>query len=146
MNTVTVSFLIITSRNFLSQRGSCRNLLQSYNRMEVFRIKKHLHLPFLRHVFQIPIFILVSLESFLNPEPESSFSLIHRFRCLMYHNLLTDSPGGRYLLQTTPCCGAQSCPTLCDPVDYSPPGSSPHGILQAGILEWAAISSSRGSS
>ena len=40
----------------------------------------------------------------------------------------------------------QSCPTLCDPVDHSPPGSSVHGILQAGILEWAAIPSSRGSS
>ena len=41
---------------------------------------------------------------------------------------------------------AQSCPTLCDPVDCSPPGSSVHGILQARILEWIAISSSRGSS
>ena len=35
-----------------------------------------------------------------------------------------------------------SCPTLCDPMDCGPPGSSVHGILQAGILEWAAISSS----
>ena len=41
---------------------------------------------------------------------------------------------------------AQSCPTLCDPVDYSPPGSSVHGILRARILEWVAISFSRGSS
>ena len=41
---------------------------------------------------------------------------------------------------------AQSCPTLCDPVDCSPPGSSIHGILQARILEWVAISFSRGSS
>ena len=41
---------------------------------------------------------------------------------------------------------AQSCPTLCNPVDYSLPGSSIHGILQAGILEWVAISFSRGSS
>ena len=41
---------------------------------------------------------------------------------------------------------AQSCPTLCDPVDCSLPGSSPHGILQARILEWLAISFSRGSS
>ena len=30
----------------------------------------------------------------------------------------------------------QSCPTLCDPMDYSPPGSSVHGILQTIILEW----------
>ena len=34
---------------------------------------------------------------------------------------------------------AQSCPTLCNPVDYSPPGSSVYGILQARILEWVAI-------
>ncbi|XDC86430.1 hypothetical protein R6Z07F_017603 [Ovis aries] len=40
----------------------------------------------------------------------------------------------------------QSCPTLCDPVDCSPPGSSLHGILRARILEWVAISFSRGSS
>ena len=35
---------------------------------------------------------------------------------------------------------------LCDPMDCSPPGSPVHGILQAGILEWAAMSSSRQSS
>ena len=40
----------------------------------------------------------------------------------------------------------QSCPTLCDPMHCSPPGSSVHGILQAGILEWVAMPSSRGSS
>ena len=35
---------------------------------------------------------------------------------------------------------AQLCPTLCNPMDWSPPGSSVHGILQTRILEWAAIS------
>ena len=39
---------------------------------------------------------------------------------------------------------AQLCLTLCDPVDYSPPGSSVHGVLQARILEWVAISFSKG--
>ena len=34
----------------------------------------------------------------------------------------------------------QSCPTLCDPIDGSPPGSSDPGILQARTLEWVAIS------
>ena len=34
----------------------------------------------------------------------------------------------------------QSCPTLCDPIDGSPPGSSVPGILQARTLEWVAIS------
>ena len=41
---------------------------------------------------------------------------------------------------------AQSCPTLCNPFDSSLPGSSLHGALQARILEWVAISFSRGSS
>ena len=39
---------------------------------------------------------------------------------------------------------AQLCLALCDPMDYSPLGSSVHGLLQARILEWDAISSSRG--
>ena len=40
----------------------------------------------------------------------------------------------------------QSCLILCDPMDFSLPGSSVHGILQARILEWVAIPFSRGSS
>ena len=44
------------------------------------------------------------------------------------------------------CMHAQSCLTLCDPMDCSPPGSSVLGIFQARILELIAISSSRGSS
>ena len=42
------------------------------------------------------------------------------------------------------CLFTTLCPTLCDPADYSPPGSSVHGILQARLLGWVAISSSRG--
>ena len=44
------------------------------------------------------------------------------------------------------CSASQSCLTLCDPVDCSPPGFSVHGILHTRILRWAVISSSRGSS
>ena len=40
----------------------------------------------------------------------------------------------------------QSCLTLCDPMDCSSPGSSVHGVIQAKILEWVAISFSKGSS
>ena len=43
------------------------------------------------------------------------------------------------------CSVAQWCWTLCNPMDYSPPGSSVHGISQARILEWVSISFSRGS-
>ena len=41
---------------------------------------------------------------------------------------------------------AQSCLTLSDPMDYSLPGSSTHGIFQARVLEWVVIAFSRGSS
>ena len=41
---------------------------------------------------------------------------------------------------------AQSCPTLCNPIDYSPRGPSVNGILQARMLEWIGLPSSRGSS
>ena len=45
------------------------------------------------------------------------------------------------------CCSVtESCLTLCDPIDCSPPGSFVHRIFQVRILEWVAISSSRGSS
>ena len=53
------------------------------------------------------------------------------------------------LRQLLVCVRSQSLqprPTLCDPTDCSPPSSSIHGILQARILEWVAMPSSRGSS
>ena len=55
---------------------------------------------------------------------------------------------GGSMVKNLPAMGAtaakslQSCPTLCDPIDGSPPGSSVPGILQTGTLEWVAISSS----
>ena len=50
------------------------------------------------------------------------------------------------LIQGRVVLAAQSCPTVCDPMDSSLPGSSAHGILQARILELVAILFSRGSS
>ena len=49
-----------------------------------------------------------------------------------------------HLISWAVCLSIQSCLTLCDPMDYSPPGSSVHGIFQARILEWVAMASSRG--
>ena len=43
---------------------------------------------------------------------------------------------------TTAAKSLQSCPTMCNPIDSSPPGPAIPGILQARILEWVAISSS----
>ena len=59
---------------------------------------------------------------------------------------LTFSPLQSTKVITASVLATQSYPTLCDPVDCSPPGSSVRGILQARILEWVAISFSRGSS
>ena len=48
---------------------------------------------------------------------------------------------GHFLTFSIYCClVAKSCLILCDPMDYSPPGSTGHGISQAKILEWFAIS------
>ena len=56
-----------------------------------------------------------------------------------------EPPGGRGLGVNTAAAAAaakshQLCPTLCDPIDGSPPGSPVPGILQARTLEWVAIS------
>ena len=49
-------------------------------------------------------------------------------------------------LKTRVCAHMLSCVRLCDPIDWSPPGFSVHGIFQARVLEWVALPSSRGSS
>ena len=49
------------------------------------------------------------------------------------------------VLGTEKVKASQSCPTLCNLMDCSPPGSSVHGILQARTLEWVAVPFSRGS-
>ena len=82
--------------------------------------------------------------------------LVLAYHILLYatlknHRILVASNSEHLLLQ---CLHAgmlhakllQSCLTLCNPVDCSPPGSSLHGILQARILEWVAKISTRGSS
>ena len=51
---------------------------------------------------------------------------------------------GHTFISITVLSHPQACPTLCDPMDSSLPGSSVHGILQARILEWVAMPSSRG--
>ena len=56
------------------------------------------------------------------------------------------SEGRTQLSHYLTVCVRWVCPNLCNPLDYNPPGSSVHGISQASILEWVAISSSRGSS
>ena len=61
---------------------------------------------------------------------------------LFYPQNHLDSPTVLLAAAAAAAKSLQSCPTLCDPIDGSPPGSPVPGILQARILEWVAISSS----
>ena len=90
-------------------------------------------LPFL------PSLLLLPFQSILSPTPIQSLSLSAWMWSLA--NL-----GFIFLLARVCAQLLQLCPTLCDPMDCSPPGSSVQEILQARILEWVAISYSRGSS
>ena len=76
--------------------------------------------------------------------PSNEYSRLISFR-MDWLNLLTVQ-GTLKSLAAAAAKSLQSCPTLCDPIDGSPPGSSVPGILQAGILEWVAMSFSRESS
>ena len=59
-------------------------------------------------------------------------------------SLLVWSLASTHLLLDT-LCVCSACPTLCDPMDCSPPGCSVHAVLQARTLEWVFNSSSKGS-
>ena len=65
---------------------------------------------------------------------------------LIHHFSRTIQSSVRYTEYAVLCFVAQLCPSLCDPMDCSLPGSSVQRILQARILEWVAIPFSRGSS
>ena len=74
------------------------------------------------------------------------FCFSHWSEPLFFHSESSQSRRCYYRHCGRVCLLAQSCLTLCDPMDCSPPGSSVHGILQARILECVAMPSSRGSS
>ena len=74
-----------------------------------------------------PAFTCSSLKDTETIQAMHSFFLLHNLNCCC-------------------CLVVQLCLTLCDPVNCNPSGSSVRGILQARILDWVAISSSRGSS
>ena len=91
------------------------------------------------------------------PDPEikpasSALPLSHRgsplgrFKWLNTEKCLEEGLAQSHNTCVCLCFVVQSCPTLCHPMECSPPGSSVHGILQARILEWVAVPFSRGSS
>ena len=108
-----------------------------------------LHAFLISHSAWLFIFWLGSLGSFswpfqnLLPAFFSSVFLPSSTTCLSFLNLPLNPFPVWYPAESEV---AQLCPTLCNPMDCSLPGSSLHGILQARVLEWVAISFSRGSS
>ena len=72
-----------------------------------------------------------------------SFPSVHGFILLLLQNIFLFTLSCKHISRLLV---AQLCPTLCDPMDCSPPHSCVHEICQARILEWVAISFSRGSS
>ena len=70
---------------------------------------------------------------------ESNWGLLH-CRQILYQLRYQGSPS----LEESESEVTQLCPTHCDPIDCCPPGSSVHGIFQARVLEWVAISFSKG--
>ena len=72
--------------------------------------------------------------------------LVIKMAILLYISKTEDYKIHICVFSTTQNKLAQSCPTLCDPMDCSLSGTSVHGIFQARVLEWIAIALSRGSS
>ena len=109
-------------------------------------------------IFLKPISLLLqkTQKIMLNhlPSPKKIFFVVDHEKTLKFSTTIFEYPqmsdtiGIWIYVMVNVCCVlvAQSCPTLCDPMDCNPPGSSVHEIFQARILEWVAISFSRGSS
>ena len=99
------------------------------------------------------IWELEVLGPLIFPPPELSYQVTHegremevRVNCALIptSHLTLTCLMPNVLSEKVKVLVAQSCPNLCDPIDYSSPGSSVHGILQTRILEWVAIPFSRG--
>ena len=69
----------------------------------------------------------------------------HQLHRLLSEGVVDDSVSSHFSWIAAAAKSLQSCPTLCDPIDGSPPGSPVPGILQARTLEWVAISFSNAS-
>ena len=98
-----------------------------------------------------PGFPALQVDSLLSESWEKPYGSMHESKiqergqvwCLLFGNLLSSGSSSNWKSESIV---TQLCPTLCDPMDCSPPGFSIHGIFQARILEWVAISFSRRSS
>ena len=104
------------------------------------------HIPWFQRKLGMTIFLTVletrdnSVVNFSSPQILFSYFLLPWTFLFLFIFLL------KYVCAAAAAKSLQLCPSLCDPMDCSSPGSSVHGILQARILEWVAMPFSRGSS
>ena len=76
-----------------------------------------------------------------NPEHQGFLNVFYDYSLVLEEAWWRKQVGTRVSRHTAAAAKSlQSCPTLCDPIDGSPPGSAIPGILQARTLEWVAIS------
>ena len=137
--------------NWHCQHPTCRRgpfSLQPFPAFISFRLLANVHsdlcvfwLAFLLRFHHVEIFSYDFLKNSVSKTPLSPWPTA------LFQILFLGSTRGHlfridFFFSFQPCESgvAQSCPTLCDPMDCSLPGSSVHGIFQAGILEWVAIS------
>ena len=93
---------------------------------------------------ELPLHIHGSASKVSTKSGSGSTYLLKNSVCRWTHLLQTHVVQGSTVYSISEV--TQSCPTLCNPMDCSLPGSSVHGIFQARVLEWGAIAFSRGSS
>ena len=93
--------------------------------------------------FRIDWFDLIAVQGTLKSllqQHNSKASILQLSAFFMVQLSFPYTTTGKTIALTAAAESLQSCPTLCNPIDGSPPGSAVPGILQARILEWVAIS------
>ena len=101
------------------------------------------HLP--HHPMPLSCHKAQSLGSLHHTSNIHQLSILHVIMCIFqsYSHIISPSPspnGSKIFVSFAAAASLQLCPTLCDPIDGSPPGSPVPGILRARTLEWVAIS------
>ena len=126
-------------RGFLFLKMNSYNFVPKHAKFSIFRLNQ---IDFLKHLW-----------SFLQQETVKSkqsnlLGISSILRITWFLRLRATEKGSyscncqqtyKVLYAATAAKSLQSCPTLCDPIDSSPPGSAVPGILQATVLEWGAI-------
>ena len=102
-----------------------------------FKDKSTLCPPFTPHQAELTILIVCSYSVYFFKKP-MPMDILYKFVNKLFCYKRKNSHSTSYAAAAAK--SLQSCPTLCDPRDGSPPGSPVHGILQARTLEWVAIS------